>query len=82
MWLYGFYYGAFHGQSCLALCIMVTSLGEESAGLCASHGLIWSFARVNFCPFSLPLGVSGWLRFVIEALPGVLLLTVCIDASS
>ena len=26
------------------------------------------FARVNFCPFSLPLGVRDWLRFVIVAL--------------
>ena len=31
------------------------------------------FARVKFCPFSLPLGVRGWLRFVIVALPGLLL---------
>ena len=23
------------------------------------------FARVSFCPLSLPLGVGGWLRFVI-----------------
>ena len=23
------------------------------------------FACVVFCPFSLPLGVGGWLRFVI-----------------
>ena len=22
-------------------------------------------ARVCFCPFSLPLGVEGWLRFVV-----------------
>ena len=28
------------------------------------------FALVNFCPFSLPLGVSGWLRLVSVALPG------------
>ena len=27
-------------------------------------------ARVWFCPFSLPLGVEGWLRFVIVAYPG------------
>ena len=24
------------------------------------------FAHVCFCPFSLPLGVEGWLRFVIS----------------
>ena len=28
------------------------------------------FARICFCPFSLPLGVEGWLRFVIVANPG------------
>ena len=27
------------------------------------------FVRVIFCHFSLPLGVGGWLRFVIVALP-------------
>ena len=29
------------------------------------------FARVGFCPFSLPLGVRDWLRLVIVALPGL-----------
>ena len=29
------------------------------------------FVRVTFCHFSLPLGVGGWLRFVIVALPGL-----------
>ena len=29
------------------------------------------FARVNFCSFSLPLGIRVWLRFVIVALPGL-----------
>ena len=28
------------------------------------------FARVYFCPFSLALGVEGWLRFVIVEYPG------------
>ena len=28
------------------------------------------FARVYLCPYSLPLGVEGWLRFVIVAYPG------------
>ena len=28
------------------------------------------FARVRLCPFSLPLGVEGWLRFSIVAYPG------------
>ena len=50
--------------------IMITSLGEEIAGLCASHALV-CFVRVSFCHFSLPLGVRGWLRFVIVSLPGL-----------
>ena len=32
--------------------------------------LLVCFARVCICPFSLPLGVEGWLRFVIVAYPG------------
>ena len=49
---------------------MVTSLGEETAGLCASRAFVCS-VRVRFCHFSLPLGVEGLLRFVIVALPGL-----------
>ena len=30
-----------------------------------------AFVRVSICPFSLPLGVGGWLRFVSVALPGL-----------
>ena len=29
------------------------------------------FARVDFCPISLPLGVRDWLQLVIVALPGL-----------
>ena len=29
------------------------------------------FVRVGVCHFSLSLGVGGWLRFVIVALPGL-----------
>ena len=29
------------------------------------------FVHVCFCHFSLPLGVGGWLRFVIVAIPGL-----------
>ena len=29
------------------------------------------FARVSSCPLSLPLGVDGWLQFVIVAFPGL-----------
>ena len=34
---------------------MITSLGEEGAGLCASRHLFVCFARVSFCPFSFPV---------------------------
>ena len=71
------------GASCLVLpcslsscffspfTIVITSLGEEGAGLCASRAFVCLFAPVNVCPFSLPLGISGWLRLVIVALPGL-----------
>ena len=49
---------------------MITLLGEEGAGLCASRALFVCFVRVSFCHFSLPLGVGGWLRFVSVALSG------------
>ena len=44
---------------------MITSLGEEGAGLCASVHLFVGFVRVSFCHFSLSIRVEGWLRFVI-----------------
>ena len=57
--------------SCLALCfcvlsvlftcsIVITSLGEERAGLCVFlvHLFVY-FARVNFCPLPLLVSVSG-----------------------
>ena len=50
--------------------IVITSLGEERAGLCASCASVY-FTRVNHCPFSLPLGVRGCLRLVIVAFPGL-----------
>ena len=48
---------------------MITSLGDDGAGLCASRAFV-CFVRVSFCHFSLPLGFRGWLRLVIVALPG------------
>ena len=30
------------------------------------------FVRASFCLFSLPLGVGGWLRFVIVVVPGLI----------
>ena len=49
--------------------IVITSLGEKGASLCASRAFV-CFVRVSFCQFSLPLGVGGWLWFVTVALPG------------
>ena len=69
------------GASCLVLpcslsscffipfSIVITSLVEDGAGLCASREFVY-FTPVNFCPISLPLGVSDWLRLLIVALPG------------
>ena len=68
---------------CLALCyfglvffslfsIALTSLGEERASLEAFRTFVL-FALIQFCPFPLPLGVWEGLRFVIMALPGLLL---------
>ena len=39
--------------------ILITSLGKEEAGLCASCTFSVCFASVCFCHFSLPLGVDG-----------------------
>ena len=50
--------------------IVITSLREEGAVLCASRAIV-CFVRASFCNFPLPLGVGGWLRFVIVALPGL-----------
>ena len=32
------------------------------------------FCACCFCPFSLPIGVGGWLRFAIAAFPGFVFL--------
>ena len=69
-------------NSCLALCPRVSSfllalwsprLGKKELLM---H-LFLCFARVSFCPFSLPLGVGGWLRFLIVALPAPFYLLFC-----
>ena len=74
VWLCGFYYGAFPCSmfSCFSpspFSVVITSLGEKSAGLYVllMHLFVY-FARVDFCPSSLPLGVGVWLRLVIVAL--------------
>ena len=54
---------------------MITWVGEEEAGLCASRAICFIvlhvLAFVLVCPFTLPLDVVGSLRFVIVALPGL-----------
>ena len=44
-------------------------LSDERAVYVLFVHLFVYFADVNFCPFSLPLGVRDWLRFVTVALP-------------
>ena len=66
MWLFVFYYGAFRVDSCLAFCprvflvlfsIVITSLGEEGAGLCVSRTFVCLFFTRQFLSFfSSPLG--------------------------
>ena len=51
--------------------IVITSPGEERAGLCASRAFVCLFCTRYFCPSFLPLGVGGWLRIVIVALSGL-----------
>ena len=50
--------------------ILITLLGEEGAGLCASRTFVCLFCAFIFLSFFFPLGVEGWLRFVIVAYPG------------
>ena len=50
---------------------MITSLGDERAGLCVSHAFVFFIiARVDFCPSPLSLSVGGCLRLVTVAHPG------------
>ena len=52
--------------------IVITSLGEERANLSAFRTFV-RFVLVWICRFPLPLGVWEGLRFVIVALPGLLI---------
>ena len=75
VWLYGLYYGAFHVlKSSRALCPRVSSfilalwsprLGKRERVCVFLVHLFACFVHVSFCHFSLPLGVWGWLQFVI-----------------
>ena len=58
--------------------IVITSLGEEVYVL-LMHLFVY-FARANFCPFFLHLGVG--LRLVIVALPGLFFELFCMVLSS
>ena len=53
--------------------IVITSLGEKRAGLCAFHS-ISCLARDALCLFPLPVGVRDWLRLVIVAHTGLFFL--------
>ena len=52
--------------------IVITALSEEELAYVLIMQFFDCFAHVSFCPCSLPLGVTGWLRCVIVALPGLL----------
>ena len=56
---------------CFSVCfsILITSLGEEGAGLCASRTFDCLFCACMFLSF-FSSSVEGWLRFVIVACPG------------
>ena len=56
----------------ISFSIVIASLGEEGAGLCASRAFICLFLHpVVFFLFLLVSGVGcGWLRYVVVALPG------------
>ena len=56
----------------VSFCIAITSLGKERANLGAFCAFV-RFVLVWICRFPLPLGVWEGLRFVIVALPGLLL---------
>ena len=80
LWLCDFYYGPFHVGSCLALCsvfsllfsTVITSLGEERELVYVLLVLLVAyFARIKFCPFSLPLCVVCCLGLVFVALTGI-----------
>ena len=56
----------------VSFCIAITSLGKERANLGAFRAFV-RFMLVWICRFPPPLGVWEGLRFVIVALPGLLL---------
>ena len=74
MQLCGLYHGAPNVlKSSRALCprftVCFSTLGEEGASLVLLVHLFVCFCACMFLSFFLPLGVEGWLRFVIMAYP-------------
>ena len=59
----------------ISFSIVIASLGEEGAGLCASRAFVCLFLHVLVSVIFLFLLVSGvgcgWLQYVIVALPGL-----------
>ena len=59
----------------ISFSIVIASLGEEGAGLCASRAFVCLFVHVLVSVIFLFLLVSGvgcgWMRYVIVALPGL-----------
>ena len=86
MWLCDFfvclflYCEAFHAEYCIfpyayifsvLFSIVISSLGEERAGLFASRVFVCLFCRLYCVSLFLPLAVMVWLRLVIVTLPDV-----------
>ena len=76
-----FLWGLHFLKSSIALCPRVSTsflalwlprLGKKELVCVILAHFFVCFWRVSFCHFSLPLGVGGWLRFVIVARPGLL----------
>ena len=79
VWLCGLYYDA----SCLVLLCFCPRVSSILLALCSHRlgkrelvcvrlvQLFLYFASINFCPFSPPLGVRGWLWLLTVALPGL-----------
>ena len=51
--------------------ILITSFGEERAGLCASREFVCLFCTSNFMSVFSSSWCRVWLRLVIVALPGL-----------
>ena len=79
VWPYGL-----QGASCLVLPCSLSSwffsillalwslrLGKRELIYVLQVHVFVYLARVIYCPFSLPLGVGGWLQLLIVVLPGV-----------